>query len=554
MNATYDIWKLLAGAALFVLGIGLLEEALKALTGRRFKLYLKRQTGNKLKAIAGGTVVTALMQSSSVVNLLMLSMVGAGVVKMQNALAVMLGSNLGTTFTSWVVATFGFKLNIEAFALPLLAVFGLLILLVRPLGTLFYWCRFFIGFAFLFMGLQFMKEGMIHFVQQVDLSVYTHYPLVFFVLVGFLLTALVQASVVTIALTLTALSMGVIDLTMAACIVLGAEIGTTIKLALASIQGVAAKKRVALGNILFNSINTFVMLLLLQPSLYFITQVLRISDSLYALVFFQSFLNFTGILLFLPFLNVFGRFLERRFHDDPLTGNLHKIQANETDLALETLELESRHFVAHLLWFYNRAFTVDPSTALRQLYKSEANQQQFGLQYAHMKKLYGELHTFYLRFQTTFSGAAETDRLDQLMTGIRNLMYAAKSIKDAQPDIEQLRNSSNDQKYAFFQTLQQRVLGVNQQVLCLLQEPDAEAKFVQLTDLYHRIQSAYADELKRMYHLPATERLSGEEIATLLNLNRALVTSFKSLVFALKDLLLTRSKAAHFDDMPGFIR
>lgn len=550
----YDIWKLLAGAALFVLGIGLLEEALKALTGRRFKLFLKRQTGNKLKAIAGGTVVTALMQSSSVVNLLMLSMVGAGVVKMQNALAVMLGSNLGTTFTSWVVATFGFKLNIEAFALPLLAFFGLLILFVRPLGILFYWCRFFIGFAFLFLGLQFMKEGMIHFVQQVDLSVYTYYPWVFFVLVGFLLTALVQASVVTIALTLTALSMGIIDLTMAACIVLGAEIGTTIKLALASIQGVAAKKRVALGNILFNSINSFVMLLLLQPSLYFISQVLRIGDNLYALVFFQSFLNFTGILLFLPFLNVFGRFLERRFHDDPLTGNLHKIHPNETDLALETLELESRHFVAHLLWFYNRAFAVDPSTALQQFYKSEANQEQPGMQYAHMKKLYGELHTFYLRFQTTITGAAETDRLDQLMTAIRNLMYAAKSIKDAQPDIEQLRNSSNDQKYAFFQILQQRVIAVNQQVLCLLQEPDAEVKFVQLTNLYRQIQSAYTDELKRMYHLPATERLSGEEIATLLNLNRALVTSFKSLLFALKDLLLTRSKAAHFDDMPGFIR
>lgn len=554
VNTAHDIWKLLAGAAIFVLGIGLLEEALKAISGRGFKLFLKKQTGSKFKAIIGGTVVTALMQSSSVVNLLMLSMVGAGIVKMQNALAVMLGSNLGTTFTGWVVATFGFKLNIEAFALPMLAVAGLAVLFATPLSRFYYWCRFLIGFAFLFLGLQYMKDGMTDFVQQTNLAAFAHYPLLFYTGVGLVLTALVQSSSVMIALILSALHAGAIDLPMAASLVLGAEIGTTLKLALASVHGVAAKKRVALGNILFNTINTLVILVLLRPVLNFITDVVQIHDPLFALVFFQSFLNFSGILLFLPFLNLFGKFLENRFQDDPATGYLHKIKIQETDLALETLELESRHFVAHVLWFYNSAFSLPPHAALLQLYKPEGNMAQPGVQYAHMKKLYGELHTFYLRFQNTLTGAAETERLDQMMTAIRNLMYAAKSIKDALPDIEQLRNSSNDQKFAFFETLQQRVTRVIATVGALLQEADEEVRFVQLTDLYRSIQAAYADELKRMYRLPATERLSGEEISTLMNLNRALITSFKSLVFALKDLLLSRTRAAHFDELPGFIR
>lgn len=554
VNTNYDIWKLLAGAAIFVLGMGLLEEALKAITGRGFKLFLKRQTGSKFKAIVGGTVVTALMQSSSVVNLLMLSMVGAGIVKMQHALAVMLGSNLGTTFTGWVVATFGFKLNIEAFALPLLAVSGLAVLFVRPLSLFFYWCRFLIGFAFLFLGLQYMKDGMTHFVAQTNLAAFAAYPLLFFTGAGLVFTALVQSSSVTIALILSALHTGAIDLPMAASLVLGAEIGTTLKLALASVHGVAAKKRVALGNILFNTLNTLLILALLQPVLFFITDVFQIQDNLYALVFFQSFLNFTGILLFLPFLNIFGRFLERRFQDEPATGYLHKIKTQETDLALASLELETRHFVGHVLAYANTAFSLPVGNTLRQLCEPSSVHLQEGMHYAHLKKLYGALHTFYLRFQNAVVAVPETERLDQLMTAIRNLMYAAKSIKDAQPDIEQLRNSSNDQKYAFFQTLQQRVQAVSEAVMALLQQQDEAVRFEGLTHLYHTIQLAYADALQHMYQVQPTERLSGEEISTLMNLNRALVTAFKSLTFALKDLLLSRSRAAHFDDLPGFIR
>ena len=86
MFSSFDIWKMLAGVAIFLLGMGFMEESLRFLAGRRFKLFLKKQTSNKLKAIAGGTIVTGLLQSSSVVNLMVLSLVGVGVIQMQNAL------------------------------------------------------------------------------------------------------------------------------------------------------------------------------------------------------------------------------------------------------------------------------------------------------------------------------------------------------------------------------------------------------------------------------------------------------------------------------------
>ena len=93
----------------------LLEEALQQLAGRPFKLFLRKHTTHKLKAIGAGAVVTALLQSSSIVNLMLLAFVGSGIIQMQNGLAMMLGSNIGTTFTSWIVATVGFEFNIESF-------------------------------------------------------------------------------------------------------------------------------------------------------------------------------------------------------------------------------------------------------------------------------------------------------------------------------------------------------------------------------------------------------------------------------------------------------
>ena len=112
-----NFWQLLAGLSIFLFGMYQLEIALKQLAGRTFKLFLRKHTENKLSAIFSGTIVTAVLQSSSVVTFMVLSFVGAGVINMRNALAVVLGSNLGTTLDSWVVAMLGFKLDIEKFAL-----------------------------------------------------------------------------------------------------------------------------------------------------------------------------------------------------------------------------------------------------------------------------------------------------------------------------------------------------------------------------------------------------------------------------------------------------
>ena len=148
MELSFDIWKILAGVAIFLLGMNMLEEALQYLAGRPFKLFLRKHTQHKLKAIGAGAVVTALLQSSSIVNLMLLAFVGSGIIQMQNGLAMMLGSNIGTTFTSWIVATVGFEFNIESFALPVTGIAGIAMVLLNKHSKWFQLSKFFFGFSF----------------------------------------------------------------------------------------------------------------------------------------------------------------------------------------------------------------------------------------------------------------------------------------------------------------------------------------------------------------------------------------------------------------------
>ncbi len=315
METTILISKLLAGIGLFLFAMYLIEESLKNLSGRKFKLFLQRISKNKIGAITGGAIVTGVLQSSSMVSLMVLSFVGAGLFTMKDSMAIILGANLGTTLDSWLVATLGFKMNIEVIAYPAIFIGGLLLIIFGKRKFIKYFSFFIFGFGILFIGLSFMKEAMEGQVTAFNFSKYSEMPLLVFLLIGFIITLLVQSSSVTMALTLTALHSEALSFPMAAAIVLGSETGTTIKILLSGIGGNASKKRVVLGNLLFNVFLTIGAFLFLKQILYLITSVFKISDPLIALVSFSTIINLLGILIFLPVLNLFAKLLENFFKD-----------------------------------------------------------------------------------------------------------------------------------------------------------------------------------------------------------------------------------------------
>ena len=310
---------------------------------------------------------------------------------------------------------------------------------------------FYLGFSFLFVGLGYIRSGIEDIVQQVDLTQYENSPVIVFFLIGFIITTIIQASSATMALTLSALFAGAINLHDSMAITLGSEVGTTIKLFIASIKGTAVKKRVALGNFLINIITVSLVMLFLSPVNRLITEVIGIKDDLIALVFFQSFINIFGIILFYPLLNVLGRFLENRFRSaDDETMFIHKVDVKEPSTALDALEKETNHFIEVVCHYALSCFEISdkkqPETKLNKKYLDNNILEK----YEYIKFLYGEIHSYYIQMQKTTTNKEDVEMLDRLMSSIRNGMYAAKSFKDALPDKEQLQNSSNEIKFAFY--------------------------------------------------------------------------------------------------------
>jgi len=554
MMSSVDIWKVLAGVAIFLIGIRFLEESLHQLSGRRFKLFLKKQTSSKIKAIGGGAIVAGVLQSSSVVNLMVLAFVGAGILSMQNALAVMLGSNLGTTVTGWIVALAGFNLNIEQIALPVAAVAGLGYAILNKQGRWYTWCRFFLGFSFLFVGLGYMKTGIEGMVMHVDLQQFEQAPLVVFFLIGFVITALIQSSSATMAITLSALNAGAISLLDSTAIILGSEVGTTIKLFLASLKGISLKRKVAMGNFMFNTITVILVMIFLVPLNRFITEVIGIRDSLIALVFFQSLINVIGIILFYPLLNLFSGFLEKRFRgNDDETLFIHKVDSLDPAIALFAMEKENRHFIYTVLDFTWSCFETPnhhlSTMGLRKDFPGKPIQEK----YEYIKFLHGEIHAYAVQLQKSLSEKEDIEKLNRLVSSVRNTMYAAKNIKDAIPDTGQLRNSSNDVKYSFYLQTQHSVDVFCTKVFALLNENTAP-DFEEMIALYHSVTGDYTTALQQLYRENTADHVDEKEITTLLNFNREIFTAFKSFFFGVKDHLFDKEQSRHFDELPGFIR
>lgn len=544
MPLVLQVLKLCAGIGLFLFAMYLLEDALKNLSGRKFKQFLQRVTRHSLGAVGGGALVTGVLQSSSMVSFMVLAFVGAGVFTMKNALAVILGANLGTTLDSWMVATLGFKTNIEVIAYPAVFVAGLLIILAGKRKYIAYLARFLFGFGLLFIGLSFMKTAMESQVKSFDFTAYAHMPLVVFLGIGFVITLLVQSSSVTMALTLTALHAGALDFQSAAVIVLGSETGTTIKTLLSAIGGTAAKKRVVLGNLLFNIVLTVLAFIFLRPILSLITGGLHITDPLIGLVTFSTFVNLASIMLFLPLLNPFVRFLELFFRetDAGAAAFIGNADVNEPETALELFKMETAWFLHNSMLFNLGLLQLPADSMAEQPAHKELNerkkfmQKTTGEQYDFLKQQQGEMQLFYLALRPSLTGEAY-GALTRLAAAARNGMHSAKQMNDIQTNITNLRHSSKNIKYELFEERRQQTETFYRHISKLLTQPGAEAGTDKLLAASAEIQRNYEHALTDFYSDAQTAPLEGMDLTTVINFNHGLSASNNALLLATKEYL-----------------
>ena len=558
METLDHIFRLLAGIGLFLFAMYMLEESMKNLSGRNFKLFLERITKNKIGAVSGGTIVTAVLQSSSMVSFMVLAFVGAGVFTMKNAMAMILGANLGTTLASWLVATLGFRMDIEIVAYPAVCIGGFLLILFGSRKTFKYLSFFLLGFGLLFISLAFMRTAMESQVKIFDFSKYAEIPLIGFLLIGFIITMLVQSSSVTMALTLSALHVGAISFPIAAAIVLGSETGTTIKIVLGAIGGNASKKRVVLGNLLFNVFVTLFTLILLKPILYLITDIFNIKDSLIGLVTFSSLINLLSIIIFLPILDPFTQFLERFFKDTngAITAFIGNATTAEPLTALDLFKRETNYFIHNSMLFNLELFKIESQKIQGNIeFKTINEKRKYFIKntaekYDFLKQLQGELQAFYLSLRPKLE-SEQYSELNQLISAVRSSMHSVKSIKDIATNINDLRNSSKEIKYNFFIHHKKETEALYLQLGALL-SLEKKASFENLQYLFDSIQQNYTKALNNFYAEAQNTSIQNIDITTVINFNRELFTSNKAMLIALKDFLLKEKQAQEFNEIPTY--
>jgi phosphate:Na+ symporter len=553
MSEYLDLWKLLAGLGLFLFGMRQLESALEKLSGKGFRRFLRESTDKPVGSVFGGIVATAIVQSSSLVSLIVMAFVGAGIIPLGNAIGIVLGSNLGTTITGWIVTTLGFKLNFITIVYPLFAIGGLSFGLLK--GRWQSVSQLVLGLAFLLLGLDFMKDSVNTLTTLVDVEELGGYPLIVYLLIGVIFTAIIQSSSATMMLTLSALYAGIIPLPAAAALVIGADLGTTSTVLLGSLQGVVAKRRLAMAHVIFNVFVDALAFLFIVPLLSLIEK-LQISDSLYALVAFHSLFNLFGLMLFLPFIKKYAALLERWIKEKQQHIDLyiHNVPETVTDAALEALTLETRHLLYLVVRLNSRFLHISPEKlkiktdafAKSDLQIDSATKLEH---YIVIKSLEGEIINYALKIQVVVNaeGANSQEkaeeiarRIDNFMKAIRSGVYSAKSLKDINDNLEYFHLMDNDDLSNYFDALRESAQSIYSHVVNFLNEQrdtnvmDADVMKEELTALIRKSEEFHHDLANKIYKKMSRAHLSSLDLSTLLNVNKELQTSEKALIQALE--------------------
>jgi len=320
MELIIGIFNLVGSLALFLYGMKTMSEGLEKFAGDRLRSILAAMTKNRVMGVLTGILITALIQSSSATTVMVVSFVNAGLMTLGQSIGVIMGANIGTTVTAWIISAVGFKLNIAAFAIPLLSIGMPLIFSSKgPRKSI---GEFIFGFSFLFMGLSFLQEAATTMnIGDMVAGMLAHVPqdsfltIILFVIVGALVTMIVQASAATMAITLMLFGMNIpgFGFEQAAALAMGQNIGTTITAFMASLTANTQARRAALAHMFFNVFGVVAFLIVFYPACdavsWVVENILGGGNDLFKLSAFHTAFNVINTLLLIGFVKQIEAFV-----------------------------------------------------------------------------------------------------------------------------------------------------------------------------------------------------------------------------------------------------
>ena len=470
-----DAKMIIAGVAVFLIGMVFMEDGFKLFSGGMLEKVLKRSTSSVPKAIGTGFIATAIVQSSSLITIIIISFLSAELITLGGAIGVVFGSNIGTTTTAWIVSAFGVKIKIAQFAMPML-IFGVIFRFNRHktyqgLGNVL------VGLGFVFLGISFMKDGFDALKSGLDLAQFAmegYLGVLVYVVIGAVATVVIQSSSATMALIITALATNQILYFNALELAIGANIGTTVTAIIGSLASNQNGKRLAVAHFVFNMVTGFIAIVFLYQLADLVTGLsakIGIADDDYAmqLALFHTIFNVIGVIVVAPFTPKLvtylqGLFVDRR-RDVSRAKYLDKVVVEVPEVALLALKKEIVHLyenstevISHALSLHRHTY-IGMGDKINEVVESSVKMIDINIDDFYerkIKSLYGDIINFATISQESMS-TEEQHKNYALKIACRDIVEAIKDVKELQKNVNRSLKSKNEHINAEYNYIREEI-------------------------------------------------------------------------------------------------
>jgi len=529
-----NVKEISAGVAIFLFGMLFLEEGFRAFTGGLLERLLKRTTNRLWKAITFGIVSTTIMQSSSLVSIITISFLSAGLIWLTSGIGIIFGANIGTTTGAWLVAGFGLKVNIASYAMPMLA-FGIILVFQnsKPLKAIGYILS---GLGFLFLGIHYMKEGFESFKDTLDLAAYAmpgFAGLIVFTLIGMMATVIMQSSHATLVLIITALAAAQITYENALALAIGANIGTTITAIIGSLSANYQGKRLAVAHLIFNAVTGAIAIVFISQIVWLVDGIalkVGIADDDYSLklAVFHTIFNVVGVAVMIPFVPKLVNFLQsavpkpREVLTEPRYINASAFDFPETLLEAirkETIHLYDNAFeiMAHGLNLHRSIILSDAN--LSEHVKNNRELIEFDIDRTYstkVKPLYAAIMKFISTAQTQLPPDF-ANHLYELREACLGIVTTLKQIKHLRKNISVYVRSDNEYIRREYNTLRVQIAQLMREIYLLQQRKDEARDILALDEFKVLIEEQNIMATGELDTLIREEKISAEMATSLMN-------------------------------------
>jgi phosphate:Na+ symporter len=494
-----DFKEISAGVAIFLFGMLALEEGFKAFTGGTLERILRNSTNKYWKSLSFGIASTTLMQSSSLVSVITISFLSAGLISLAAGIGIVFGANIGTTTGAWLIAGLGLKVKISAYAMPML-VFGVILVFQRSksLKGIGYILA---GLGFLFLGIHHMKEGFEAFKSTIDLTQFavSGYPGLFlFAGIGIFATVVMQSSHATLVLILTALAAGQITYENGLALAIGANVGTCITAIIGSLSANVEGKRLAVAHLIFNVTTGAIAIIFINQFLLAVESIsaavgIGATDYTMKLAVFHTLFNLAGVLLMSPLIGKLVVFLEKNLRAKAVTVVQPEYLTDSAlefpDIIMESVRKETLHLydnameiLAHGINLHRHEIYSGKDLGALVAQKRKNLEIDIDAVYErNVKVLYGAIVGFISEAQSKITSEQAED-LYALRTAGRHIVEAIKDVKHMRKNLQFYAASDNDYIRQEYNLLRMQ-LGNILRELSGLREDSKDPKNVTLLDL-----------------------------------------------------------------------